>query len=61
MRDARVAGTDEIMRLEELLEAFPDTYVNLDPKSDAAAEPLADVILRTASVERVLEIGRAHV
>ncbi|NIR42095.1 MAG: glycerophosphodiester phosphodiesterase [Actinobacteria bacterium] len=54
VRVARVAGTEEIMRLEDLLEAFPDTYVNLDPKSDAAAEPMADVILRTASVDRVL-------
>lgn len=51
---ARVDGTDEIMRLEELFEAFPDTCINLDPKHDASVEPLAEVILRTKSVERVL-------
>lgn len=54
VRAARVAGTDEIMRLEELFEAFPDTYINLDPKSDAAVAPLARTILRTGSVNRVL-------
>lgn len=51
---ARVGGTEPIMRLEELLEAFPDAYVNLDPKHGAAVEPLADAILATGSVRRVM-------
>ena len=50
---ARVAGTDPILRLDELLEELPDTRVNLDPKSDAAVEPLIDVLLRLGAVERV--------
>ena len=50
---ARVAGTDPIVRLDELLEGLPDTRVNLDPKSDAAVEPLVDVLLRLGAVERV--------
>lgn len=53
VRAARVAGTDEILRLDELFEAFPDTYINLDPKHEAAVAPLATTILRTGAVERV--------
>ena len=53
VRQARVAGTDPIVRLDELLEELPDTRVNLDPKSDAAVEPLIDVLLRLGAVERV--------
>ena len=53
VRRARVAGTDPILRLDELLEELPDTRVNIDPKSDAAVEPLVDVLLRLGAVERV--------
>ncbi len=53
VRQARVAGTDPIMRLDELLEELPHTRINIDPKSDAAIAPLAEVIRRTAAVERV--------
>ncbi len=53
VRRARVSGTDEIMRLDDLLAAFPDTRVNLDPKHDAAVEPLADALRATDAVERV--------
>ncbi|MFL6206235.1 MAG: glycerophosphodiester phosphodiesterase [Acidimicrobiales bacterium] len=50
---ARVDGREPIPRLEELLTAWPDVRVNIDPKHDAAAVPLADAILRTGTVERV--------
>ncbi len=50
---ARVAGTEEICRLDDLLAAFPDTRFNLDPKHDEAVEPLIDVLRRTDTVERV--------
>lgn len=53
VRRARVAGTDEILRLEELLEALPDTRINLDPKSDAAVEPMVEVLRRGGATERV--------
>ncbi len=53
VRRARVAGTDEICRLDELLDTFPDTRFNLDPKHDAAVAPLADVLRRTGAVRRV--------
>ncbi len=53
VRRARVAGTDPIVRLDELLEELPDTRINIDPKSDAAVEPLIDVLQRLGAVERV--------
>jgi glycerophosphoryl diester phosphodiesterase len=54
VRRARVGGTEPIMRLDELLEAFPDTRVNLDPKHDAAVEPLAAAVTGAGAVERVM-------
>ena len=51
---ARVGGTEPIMRVEELLEAFPDTRINFDPKRDAAVAPLARAIQAANALERVL-------
>ena len=53
VREAKVGGTDPIPLLEDLLGAWPDLRVNIDPKHDAAVEPLAAVLQRTASVGRV--------
>jgi len=50
---ALVDGTDEICRLDDLLDSFPDTRFNLDPKHDAAVEPLAEVLRRTDTISRV--------
>jgi glycerophosphoryl diester phosphodiesterase len=50
---ARVDGREPIPLLEELLAAWPDVRVNIDPKQDGVAEPLAAAIIRTGSVDRV--------
>jgi glycerophosphoryl diester phosphodiesterase len=50
---ARVGGQEPIPLLEDLLGAFPEVRINIDPKHDRAVEPLAAVISRTASVDRV--------
>ena len=50
---ALVDGTDPICRLDDLLDGFPDTRFNLDPKHDAAVEPLAEVLRRTGATSRV--------
>jgi glycerophosphoryl diester phosphodiesterase len=50
---ARVDGTEPIPLLSDLLEAFPDTRFNIDCKSDAAVEPLADAVSRHAALDRV--------
>src|SRR5688500_4049586 len=51
--EAKVDGKEPIPRLEELLAAWPDLRVNIDPKHDASVEPLADVLRRAAAVDRV--------
>ena len=53
MQRALVDGREPIPRLEDLLGAWPDLRVNIDPKHDAAVEPLAEVLLRTGAVDRV--------
>jgi glycerophosphoryl diester phosphodiesterase len=53
VRLARVDGREPIPRLEDLLTAWPDVRINIDPKHDAVAEPMAEAILRTASIDRV--------
>lgn len=50
---ARLGGSEPVPTFEELLEAFPGSRFNIDPKSDAVVDPLLDVIVRTDSVDRV--------
>tara|TARA_Y100001970_G_scaffold33139_1_gene41117 strand:+ start:32836 stop:33603 length:768 start_codon:yes stop_codon:yes gene_type:complete len=50
---ALIDGTEPIPLLIELLEEFPDAKFNIDPKHDAAVKPLAEIILRTNSTNRV--------
>ncbi len=50
---ARVDGREPIPKLEDLLAAFPDARVNIDPKHDAAVEPLGEVLRRTGATRRV--------
>ena len=53
VRKARVAGTEQVPLLEDLLALHPDVRVNIDPKHDAAVDPLADAIRRTGALDRV--------
>ena len=53
VRDARVDGREPIPLMEDLLGAFPDLRVNIDPKADSAVDALAAVIERTGSIDRV--------
>jgi glycerophosphoryl diester phosphodiesterase len=53
VQQAKVDGREPIPRLEDLLAAWPDVRINIDPKHDRAAEPLAAAIVRTGSVDRV--------
>jgi glycerophosphoryl diester phosphodiesterase len=53
VKEARVAGTEPVPRLDEVLEALPESRFNIEPKTDAAVEPLIDVIRRTGAVDRV--------
>lgn len=53
VRGARVGGREPIVRLGDLLEAWPDARLNLDPKHDAAVPPLVDAIRRHGALDRV--------
>lgn len=53
VREARVAGREPIPLLEDLLGAWPDLRVNIDPKHDAAVAPLADALRRAGALDRV--------
>ncbi len=50
---ARIGGVASVPRFEDLLARFPELRVNVDPKSDRAVEPLADVIQRMDALHRV--------
>jgi glycerophosphoryl diester phosphodiesterase len=50
---ARIAGSEPIPRLEDLLGAWPDVRFNIDLKDAPVIEPLAGVLRRTGSWDRV--------
>lgn len=49
----RVGGREPIPLLEDLLGAWPDLRINIDPKLDHAAVPLVAAIKRCGAIERV--------
>jgi glycerophosphoryl diester phosphodiesterase len=53
VRRARIGGEEPIPRLDELLAAFPDTFVNIDAKHDSAVEGVVEVVERTGAGDRV--------
>lgn len=53
VRAALVDGREPIPRFEDLLAAWPEVRVNIDPKHDAAVGPLAEVLRRTGAADRV--------
>lgn len=53
VKRARVQGLEPIPLLEDLLGAWPDLRVNIDPKHDSAVEPLVTAITRTGATSRV--------
>jgi glycerophosphoryl diester phosphodiesterase len=53
VRVARIAGTDPIPLLEDLVSAWPDVRFNIDVKDAPAAAPLASLLRRTAAWDRV--------
>ena len=53
VRQAKVAGTEPIVELQELLETFPDIRFNLDIKRWTALEPCVDMISRMGCWDRI--------
>lgn len=50
---ARVDGREPIPRFDELLAAWPDVQINIDPKHDSAVDALAAAIEAADAVDRV--------
>lgn len=46
-------GGEPIPLLEDLLAAFPEARINIDPKTDAAADLLPEALRRTGAIDRV--------
>lgn len=53
VRRARIGGREPIPTVEELLDAWPDVRVNLDPKHASSIGPLVRAVLRTNALDRV--------
>lgn len=53
VRAARVGGAEPILRLDALLEALPDARINIDPKDDAAVDPLIRILGQSHVLDRV--------
>ena len=51
--EARIAGVEPIPTLDQLLDAFPEIRINIDPKDDRVVDPLAEVLQRHAALDRV--------
>jgi glycerophosphoryl diester phosphodiesterase len=53
VKKARIAGTEPIPLMAELLSAWPDIRINIDPKRDNAAGPLIKLLKESGALERV--------
>jgi len=53
IREIDLGDGHHIPRLEELLDAFPTSRFNIDPKSDQAVEPLASMISEYGLVDNI--------
>jgi glycerophosphoryl diester phosphodiesterase len=53
VQTALVDGEEPIPLMEDLLGTWPDLRVNIDPKHDAAVDPLVEVLRRTGAADRV--------
>lgn len=50
---ARIRGAEPIPKLADILEEWPDHFVNIDTKSDGSVEPLVRLIRETGAIDRV--------
>jgi glycerophosphoryl diester phosphodiesterase len=53
VRQARIGGAHEPVRLDDLLDAYPDVRVNIDAKEDHVVEPMCRMLERVGAVDRV--------
>ena len=53
LADVRIAGEEPVVRLDDLLGAWPDLRLVIDPKADDVVGPLIEVLRRTNAQDRV--------
>ena len=53
VREAKVDGREPIPRFDDLLAAWPELRVNVDPKHDGAVDALVEALRRADAVDRV--------
>ena len=53
LAEVRVGGEHRIPTMAELFERYPDVRFNIDAKSDAAVDPLAELVVRFDALDRV--------
>ncbi|WP_330275635.1 glycerophosphodiester phosphodiesterase [Lentzea sp. NBC_00516] len=53
VQHARVGGREPIARLADVLEELPDTFFNIDVKSESAVEPIIALLRKAKSLHRV--------
>lgn len=53
LREVRDESGHRIVRLDELLEEFPDMIFNIDAKHNGVARPMAEIISRLGAIDRV--------
>lgn len=53
VRKARISGRDRVMRLQDLLEEFPDIKMNIDVKDDHTVEPFLELIDKLGAASRI--------
>ena len=53
MKKAKVEGKEPVPLMAEVLDAFPETRINIDPKVDSAVEPLIKLIRDMDVLDRV--------
>ena len=60
VRRARILGLTDILRLDDLLMAFPDVVFNIDVKESAAILPFVEVVRRTRAHNRIVAASFSH-
>ncbi len=53
VKSVRIDGAEPIPQLADILSSWPNVKVNIDPKHDAAVDPLCDLLLQMNAVDRV--------
>jgi len=60
VRSTRIHGHAPVLRMDELLMAYPDVVFNVDVKEPAAVDPFIEVVRRTGAGDRVVVASFSH-